>query len=251
MDRSVELFADARKLPAEDALALGRYGRAAPGRIRIAVPVFSRVANFDDLDPLAAEPDVELVMVRAGEAIPGDADLVLLTGSKATRADLDLLFAEGWDLDIRAHLRRGGRVLGLCAGYQMLGRRVDDPEGIEGAAGGTEGLGLLDVETRLEGDKTLRAVAGRDNASGLPVTGYEMHIGRTTGPGAARPMLRVEGRDEGAVSADGRVAGCYLHGLFADDAFRHDFLARLADRAASGVAYEAEVDATLDALGAH
>lgn len=244
-------FDGARRLPAEDALALGRYTSRAGRPIRIAVPIFSRVANFDDLDPLAAEPDVDLVMVPAGEALPGDADLVLLTGSKATRADLAFLFAQGWDIDIRAHLRRGGQVLGLCAGYQMLGHLVADPEGIEGRPGETRGLGLLDVETRLSGDKTLEAVTGTDIQSGLPVTGYEMHIGATRGPATASPLLRIGERSDGAVTADGLVAGCYLHGLFADDAFRHDYLNRLKSRAESGLRYEKQVDDTLDALAGH
>ena len=245
-------FAKADHLPAEDALSLGRYGAPnAAGRIRIAVPVFTRTANFDDLDPLAAEPDVSLCMVRAGEALPGDADLVLLTGSKATRTDLAFLREQGWDIDIRAHLRRGGAVLGLCAGYQMLGSVVDDPDGMEGPAGATEGLGLLDVATRLGGDKTLRPVEGIECASGLPVRGYEMHIGVTTGRGTARPMLRLGSRDDGAVSADGRVAGCYVHGLFADDGFRHACLSRLKVRDVSGVRYEARVESALEALGEH
>jgi adenosylcobyric acid synthase len=244
-------FEDARKLPAEDALALGRYGDDRSGQIKIVVPVFSRVANFDDLDPLAAEPDIELIMVRPGDPLPGDADLVLLTGSKSTRGDLALLRENGWDIDINAHVRRGGLVLGLCAGYQMLGREVDDPDGIESAPGVTVGLGLLDVVSRLEGDKTLKTASGTDVRTDLPVTGYEMHIGRTTGPGTHFPMLRIEGRNEGAVSGDGLVAGCYLHGLFANDDFRHGFLTQLTPRPESGIRYERQVEDTLDALATH
>ena len=244
-------FEDARKLPAEDALALGRYGGERAGQIKIVVPIFSRVANFDDLDPLAAEPDIELVMIKSGGPLPGDADLVLLTGSKSTRGDLALLRENGWDIDIKAHVRRGGLLLGLCAGYQMLGREIADPDGIESAPGNSVGLGLLDVVSRLEGNKTLKTTSGTDVRTGLPVTGYEMHIGKTTGPGTHFPMLQIDGRDEGAVSGDGLVAGCYLHGLFANDDFRHGFLTQLKPRPESGIRYEQQVESTLDALATH
>lgn len=245
-------FANARQLPAEDALALGRYSETHDRRqIRIAIPVFSRIANFDDLDPLAAEPDISLVMVQPGETIPADADLILLTGSKSTRGDLALLFEQGWDIDIQAHVRRGGAVLGLCAGYQMLGRKVSDPEGIESTPGESEGLGLLDVETRLSGEKTLRTVRATDVRSGFMMMGYEMHIGDTEGYDTSRPMLMVGDRADGARSSDGLVSGCYLHGLFADDAFRSDFLARLKARELSNVRYEQQVEQTLDALAEH
>jgi adenosylcobyric acid synthase len=239
-------------LPAEDALAVESHEAAQRnGAIRVAVPVLSRIANFDDLDPLMAEPDVTVDFVRPGAALPGDADLVVLPGSKATLADLAFLRAQGWDIDIAAHLRRGGQVLGLCGGYQILGRRLRDPGGVEGAPGEAEGLGLLEVETELSGDKTLSEVEGKEIVSGQTVRGYEMHVGATQGPDLARPMLELAGKPEGAVSADGRVMGCYLHGLFAADGFRHAFLSRLRDRAVSGVAYEAEVERVLDHLAAH
>jgi len=247
-------FPDAALLPAEDALAVAgadTAGEAAVRPVRVAVLALSRIANFDDLDPLRAEPDVAVGFVHPGEAVPGDVDLLIVPGSKATRADLAFLVDQGWDVDLRAHVRRGGAVLGLCGGYQMLGRRVADPDGVEGPPGETAGLGLLDVETVLGGDKRLVAVAGRERASGQAVAGYEMHVGRTAGPGTARPMLDLEGGPDGAVSADGRVAGCYVHGLFAADGFRHAFLARLRGRAASGVAYEALVDRVLDGLADH
>src|SRR5258708_25248892 len=157
----------------------------------MAVPRLSRIANFDDLDPLAAEPDVALDIVEPGRPLPGNADLVLLPGSKATLADLAVLRAEGWDIDILAHARRGGRVLGLCAGFQMLGRRIADPAGIEGPGGAAEGLGLLDVETILGPAKSLSEIEGTDLATGQPVRGYEMHVGPTTGPGPAPPLRRL------------------------------------------------------------
>ena len=248
----VPYFPEARRLPAEDALAVERPERASgDGAIRIAVPVLSRIANFDDLDPLIAEPDVAVDFVRPGEALPGTADLVILPGSKATLADLAFLREQGWDLDIAAHLRRGGLVLGLCGGYQMLGRRIRDPLGVEGRPGEAEGLGLLEIDTELTADKTLVAAEGMEVTCLETVRGYEMHVGATNGAGLARPMLRLGGRPEGAVSADGRVYGCYLHGLFAADGFRHAFLHRIRARRESGLAYEAEVERTLDALAEH
>jgi adenosylcobyric acid synthase len=247
----VPWFPGARALPAEDALAVQGHRPRAGAAIRIAVPQLSRLANFDDLDPLIAEPDVSLEFIAPGRALPGDADLVVLAGSKSTLADFAVLRREGWDIDIAAHLRRGGWLVGLCGGYQMLGTRLSDPQGVEGAPGSATGLGLLDIETEMTGGKSLLEAAGTELASGAPVRGYEMHIGRTTGAGLARPWLRLAERPEGAVSPDGRVMGCYLHGLFAADAFRHAFLARIRDRAESGLAYEAEVERTLDALAAH
>jgi len=251
-------FPDARRLPAEDALGLtGKdAARASGGRVRIAVPILPHLSNFDDLDPLEAEPDVELVRVWPGEALPGDARLVLLLGSKATVSDLGVLRRAGFDIDIAAHLRRGGHVLGLCGGYQMLGRAIADPDGIEGAPGRAEGLGLLDVATTLSPDKALRAAAGR-TADGVPLRGYEMHMGVTDGPDCARPFAVLDGDDEGnggrrdgAVSPCGRVAGTYLHGIFADDAQRAAWLERLGG-APAGLDYEQGVEDTLDALAAH
>ncbi len=248
----VPYFPEARRLPAEDALAVEHPRRASEnGAIHIAVPVFSRIANFDDLDPLVAESDVAVHFVRPGEALPGMTDLVILPGSKATLADLAFLRDQGWDLDIAAHLRRGGLLLGVCGGYQMLGRRIGDPQGIEGPPGEAEGLGLLEVDTELTADKTLEAVEGLEVASREAVRGYEMHVGATRGDGLERPMLRLGDRPEGAVSADGRVYGCYLHGLFGADGFRHAFLNRIRSRRDSGLTYEAEVERTLDALAGH
>lgn len=248
----VPYFEQARALPAEDALALERVDTGSADKsIRVVVPRLSRIANFDDLDPLVAEPDVSVRFVAPGEALPGDADLVLLPGSKATRADLEMFRHEGWDIDLKAHIRRGGWVVGLCGGYQMLGTRVSDPDGIEGAPGDSEGLGILDVETTLTAEKSLLQVTGEDCDSGLMVRGFEMHVGATLGPGLDRPMLRLEGRAEGAVSADGKVRGCYLHGLFAADDFRHAFLNRIRARRHSGVGYDEGVERTLDALARH
>ena len=247
----VPYFDKADRLPAEDVLGLKGSARAGDGKVVIAVPVLPRISNFDDLDPLRLEPHVDVRLIRRGEAIPGDAALVLLPGSKATIADLAAFREAGFDIDLKAHVRRGGRVLGLCGGYQMLGRSIADPDGIEGPAGTVAGLGLLDVETVLTGDKTLTEVTGVTVADAVPFHGYEMHVGRTSGPDAARPFARLaSGTLDGASSADGRVAGGYVHGLFADDRQRAAWLARLGAEA-GGFSYEADVEATLDALADH
>ncbi len=252
-------FEPARNLPAEDAVALDRPRAPGAGLIQVAVPVFSRIANFDDLDPLIAEPAVAVTFIRRGTPLPGTTDLVVLPGSKATMADLAVVRDEGWDVDLAGHVRRGGFVLGLCGGYQMLGTVIRDPNGIEGPAGAAPGLGLLNVETTLTAEKALIEATGIEVASGAKVRGYEMHMGRTDGPGVRQPMLqlvsgRSDARPDGAVARHGRIMGCYLHGLFAADAFRTAFLERLRPEAlglGAGLAYDAQVDATLDALADH
>ena len=242
-------FADAWKLPAEDVMDL--VARPSGAGVKIAVPRLSRIANFDDLDPLSAEPGVSVEIVEPGRALPGDAALVLIPGSKSTRADLADFRANGWDIDLAAHLRRGGHVLGLCGGYQMLGRTIADPDGIEGPPGSEPGLGLLDVETVLEPAKTLALTEAQDRTSGAPVQGYEIHLGRTDGPDCTRGWLALaDGRVDGAARPDGRVMGTYLHGLFSADGFRRAFLDRLG-APASELGYEDGVDRALDALAAH
>jgi adenosylcobyric acid synthase len=247
----VPFFADARLLPAEDALGLDGPSTAKPtARIKIAVPILPHVANFDDLDPLEAEPAVDLVRVRPGDALPGNADLIILLGAKATIADLAALQNAGFHIDIAAHVRRGGRVLGLCGGYQMLGRTIRDPLGLEGSIGASDGLGLLDVETTLTGDKRLERVQGV-TSDGIPVCGYEMHMGLTEGPDRSRPFARLsDGSPEGAVSPDGRVVGTYIHGLFTDDRQRSAWLRRFAAGGAA-ISYDGLIDEILDRLAAH
>jgi adenosylcobyric acid synthase len=240
-------FAEAGSLPAEDALDLGS-GRET-GALRVACLALSRIANFDDLDPLKLEPAVGLTMVRPGQAVPGDTNLIVIPGSKSTRGDLAFLKAQGWDVDVRAHVRRGGHVLGICGGYQMLGHVVRDPEGIEGPPGETPGLGLLDVETLMTPDKRLTRTSATHAATGTGMEGYEIHIGRTDGPDRARPFAHVGGQPEGATSADGRIMGSYLHGMFAGDAFRAAFLAGFG--ATSSMAYGAGVERVLDRLADH
>jgi adenosylcobyric acid synthase len=246
----IPFFPAAARLPAEDALSLDESRDAIGAGVTIAAPILSHIANFDEFDPLKLEPQVRFVMVPPGQPIPAEAELIILPGSKATIADLAFLRAQGWDIDIAAHLRRGGRVLGICGGYQMLGRTLRDLEGIEGPAGEVAGLGLLDVSTILSGEKILTAAEGICLANGAPFQGYEMHIGRTAGADCARPLLRFsDGRPDGAISADGRVMGAYVHGLFAGDAQRAEWLASLGAR--SDLAYDAQVERTLDELAAH
>ncbi|MGO4573240.1 cobyric acid synthase [Microvirga sp. 2TAF3] len=248
---TVPWFAGAHKLPAEDALDIVSEAKT-DAALKIAVPILPRIANFDDLDPLKLEQSIALTMVPPGMPLPRDVDLVIIPGSKATVADLGFLRAQGWDIDLAAHIRRGGRVLGLCGGYQMLGRLIADPEGAEGQPGTVEGLGFLDVETILTADKTVRPVTAQHEMSGLDFTAYEIHLGRTTGPDTACAPFSLDGEKEGAVSKDGRVMGTYLHGLFSTDDFRHAFLRMLhPDLVVGSLHYEAEIENTLDALADH
>lgn len=247
----VPFYAGAARLPAEDALGVAGPQAPKPGaKVRIAVPILPHVANFDDLDPLDAEPGLEVRRIRPSDVLPTDTDLVLLIGSKATIADLAALRAGGLHHDILAFARRGGRVLGLCGGYQMMGEHLSDPDGVEGPPSSTEGLGLLKVGTVMTGEKRLIAVTGTSRL-GASFSGYEMHIGATVGADTARPFAELDGAGaEGAVSADGRIMGTYVHGLFADDRQRAALMALLGAGPAQ-VAYEAGVEDALDGLAAH
>ena len=243
----VPWFKDAWRLPAEDALDISSGPQ--DGTFKVVCLTLSRIANFDDMDPLAQEPNVSLVMLKAGNVIPADADLVIVPGSKSTRGDLAYLRAQGWDVDLAAHHRRGGRVLGICGGYQMLGQMISDPDGIEGTAGDSAGLGLLDVVTQMTGDKRLTSVHAVHADTELPFEGYEIHIGRTEGPDRARPFAHVHGQPEGAQSSDGRIMGSYLHGMFSNDAWRGAFLNSLGVTASGG--YSSGVEQALDDLADH
>lgn len=237
---------DLAVLPAEDAVELGER-RTQAGDIHIAVPMLSRIANFDDADPLALEDDVTVTMVPPGEPIPV-ADAVLIPGTKATLADADFVRAQGWDVDIAAHVRRGGHVVGICGGYQLLGNTIADPEGVEGPAGETSGLGLLDVVTTMHVEKVTQPVSGTHCASGLGVEGYEIHVGSTEGPATQRPWLEMDGQLSGATSLDGHIVGSYVHGLFASDEFRRWYLSQLRPSRDTGtVNHNERVDAALDA----
>jgi adenosylcobyric acid synthase len=187
------------------------------GKFRIVVPSYPRMSNHTDFDPLRVHPDVDLRFVREGEAMPG-ADLIILAGSKNTRADLAWLQKQGWARQIHRHLRYGGKVIGICGGFQMLGHAVDDPDGVEGAAGSTSGLGLLDLATTLTREKRLAQVGGHclfaADALGAAVGGYEIHMGVSSGAALSTPAFEIDGRPEGACSNDGQILGTYLHGVF-------------------------------------
>lgn len=239
----------AARLPSEDSVVLERLASGEKRALKIAVPVLSRIANFDDLDPLKAEPQVEVVFVPPGERLPEDAGLVVIPGSKSTIGDLLKLRENGWDRDLAAHRKRGGHIVGICGGFQMLGHIVRDPDGIEGSVTETQGLGLLDVETVMEPEKTVRNVSARSVQFDLPLEGYEIHLGRTTGPDTLRPSAVINGIDDGAISADGKVLGTYMHGLFSADAFRAKFLESLGVKG-GGIDYRAEVERALDEIAA-
>ncbi|MER8581038.1 cobyric acid synthase [Mesorhizobium sp. M1423] len=239
----------AARLPSEDSVVLERLASGQRRALKIAVPVLPRIANFDDLDPLKAEPQVEVVFVPPGQRLPQDAGLVVIPGSKSTIGDLVKFRENGWDRDLAAHRKRGGHIVGICGGFQMLGHSVRDPDGIEGSVTETQGLGLLDVETVMESEKTVRNVSARSVPFDLPLEGYEIHLGRTTGPDTLRPSAVINGVDDGAISADGKVLGSYMHGLFSADAFRAKFLESLGVKG-GGIDYRAEVERALDEIAA-
>ena len=241
---------EAALLPSEDSVILERLAAGETRALKVAVPMLGRIANFDDVDPLRAEPQLEVVFVPPGRRLPADARLVVIPGSKSTIGDLIQFRENGWDRDLADHRRRGGHIVGICGGYQMLGRVVRDPHGIEGVVTETDGLGLLDVETVLEPEKTVRNVSAHSVPFGTPLSGYEIHLGRTTGPDCTRPVAVINGVEDGAASADGKVFGTYLHGLFGADRFRARFLENLGVTG-GGIDYRAEVEKALDAIAAH
>lgn len=240
-------FSNAWRLPAEDVMDIAS---TKGGKVKVAVPRLSRIANFDDLDPLAADPNLSVEIIEQGRPLPLDADLILIPGSKSTIADLDFFKAQGWHIDLQAHIRKGGHVLGICGGYQMLGNTITDAKGIEGKAGTFDGLGLLDVDTQMTPQKHLRKTTARYTKTGEPVEGYEIHIGDTAGPDCDAAWLDVNGRAEGAMDATGRIRGCYLHGLFSSDTFRRSFLSEIG-ATSSEMNYEDTVEQTLDELATH
>ncbi|AIS17126.1 cobyric acid synthase [Pseudomonas rhizosphaerae] len=200
-------------LEAEDGLDR-RQSDKADRVLKVIVPVLPRISNHTDFDPLRLHPQVDLQFIGVGDDIP-PADLIILPGSKSVRADLAHLRAQGWEEAITRHLRYGGKVLGICGGLQMLGTRIDDPLGLEGAAGSSAGLGLLEFTTQLHAEKQLRNVTGQLTLEDAAVSGYEIHAGVTVGTALERPAVHLsDGRSDGAISADGQILGTYLHGLF-------------------------------------
>tara|TARA_Y100000588_G_C14199726_1_gene901911 strand:+ start:214 stop:1671 length:1458 start_codon:yes stop_codon:yes gene_type:complete len=252
----VPWFGSANILPAEDAVSLTTMNTPGDKKIKISVPRLSRIANFDDLDPLRIEPDVNLSIVEPGNAITCDTDLIIIPGSKSTISDLAFLREQGWDIDIKSHVRRGGSVLGLCGGYQMLGRTISDPQGIEGNAVTVKGLELLNVKTELTSKKALKKITGFDLKHGERVTGYEIHIGRTTGPDCNSPVICIDKMDgqnrmDGASSPDGLVTGTYVHGLFVEDKFRNSVLKTFGICVNEPASFNQKIEDTLDDLADH
>lgn len=241
------LSASAR-LPAEDAVILETSLPNHQAGIKIAAPMLSRISNFDDADPLKLAPGVSFNWIPPGRPIPRDTDIIILFGTKSTLGDLRFLREQGWHHDILAHRRTGGRVLGICGGYQMMGTRVSDPNGVDGPSGEAEGLGLLDVETVMLPDKHVKKVSGTCARTVMRIDGYEIHTGQTTGPGTNLPFAVVDGKPDGARSDDGKVEGTYLHGIFVNDAFRQHWLKRAGDLADHTFDYQTEVEAALDAI---
>jgi adenosylcobyric acid synthase len=235
------------KLPAEDAVSLVQDQRVEDRPIHVVAPMLSRMANFDDADPLRLDPHVNFQFVPPGKPLPRDADLVILFGTKSTLGDLQFLRDQGWDHDIIAHARSGGRVLGICGGYQMLGRRIIDEHGIDGTPGDTEGLGLLNIETWMNDEKTVRRVKGQCATSGVDVSGYEIHVGESHGPDCVRTMTRINGADDGARSPSGLISGTYVHGLLSGDEYRRNFLNEIVSYESS-YAYSDVVDDALNEL---
>lgn len=245
----VPYLSEAKSLPAEDSVGLESTSqKTSDGPIKIAVPQLLHIANFDDLDPLIAEPDVTVVIVPPGSPLPGDADLIILPGTKATIPALNHFREQGWDIDLAAHIRRDGSVLGICGGYQILGNAINDPDGIEGPAGKVKALGHLDIKTAIAGPKTLTEIMG-STCNGLgSISGFAMHMGQTTGASTAKPFLDLAGQPDGAISADGTIIGCYVHGLFAEDNFRHAFLNRLRARDRGVENFQNTIETALDAI---
>jgi len=237
-----------KKLPPEDAVILDHYKENDTKLIKIAVPMLSRIANFDDFDPLIAEPDVQVIYVRPGEVIPSDADLIIIPGTKATLADLAFLRDQKWDIDIASHVRQGKSLLGICGGYQMLGNTVSDPDGIEGHSGVIEGLGYLNVDTIMRENKRVTQTKAYCEYLKCETSGYEIHIGETNGPDTKRSYLISEDQKLGAANEIYSIIGIYLHGLFVDDKFRARYLGQFRHGKIIETDYRKQVDQALDEL---
>ncbi|MEM7197208.1 MAG: cobyric acid synthase [Pseudomonadota bacterium] len=253
----VPWFDAAGTLPAEDSLGLYKtIDFTAKTHLRIAVPHLPHIANFDDFDPLHSQENVTVRIIPQGDALPQDADLLILPGSKSTLSDLRAVKACGWHHDIYAHYRQKKPIIGLCGGYQMLGCMIADPQGIEGPVGEEAGLGLLRTHTILTQTKAVTKTSGADIASGIPLTGYEIHCGQTTGEDCANPWVRMASqqgtvREDGAISADGLVRGCYMHGIFASDSYRTHLLRGIKEGTYRDNAHEYALEDCLDQLAAH
>lgn len=240
---------DVRKLPSEDSIPHDIENTSSS--LEIAVPLMPRIANFDDLDALENETYLKITRVSPGQPLPATARVVFLPGSKATIADLQFFRRQGWDIDLAAHIRRGGFVFGICGGYQMLGQTIEDPDGVEGIPTTVQGLGLLQINTILKRDKQVHNTSGITLADNTPFKGYEIHCGKTV-PAHSPPLPLIKRQDgtlDGAISPDGRIAGCYIHRLFDVTAQRAAWLKRWGTRS-DGMDYALRVDQALETLAA-
>lgn len=245
-------------IPEEDAVSLENpvVMERPAGQLDLAVIRLPRIANFDDFDPLGAEPGVRLRYVDSPSRL-GNPDAIILPGTKSTVDDLGWLRDTGIAKSIQVLVKAGKAAVGICGGYQMMGETIHDPDHVESDRAEMEGLGLLPIETNFTGEKaTYQASATIQNGpdwlsdlDGSPVHGYEIHMGRTVSP---QPWLRIEARSgqevdegDGAISKDGRIWGCYVHGLFANQDFRRTWLKSLGWKPAAG----SEVDLFAHSLG--
>ena len=221
-------FDKAKLFPAEDSQDLkNSFGT---GKCVISVLKLSRIANFDDFDPLKIDKRLKLRFVEPGNPIPADTKLIIIPGTKSTIADLNFLKSQGWDIDIRAHLRRGGFILGICGGYQILGNEITDGQGYDGIPSNAKGLGLLDVQTTMGKEKNLGKKEFISTINGKKISGYEIHLGVTSGSDCNKPFATLSERKDGAISSNGLVMGTYLHGLFFSDEFRNKFVAKISSK---------------------
>ncbi|MEA2119288.1 cobyric acid synthase [Halovibrio sp. HP20-50] len=233
-------------LDAEDSIGL-IHAEKASQTLNVIVPALPRISNHTDFDPLRLHPQVSLSFIRTDQPLPA-ADVIILPGSKSTASDLQWLKRQGWDNAIQRHLRYGGKVLGICGGFQMLGEWVDDPDGLEGKPGKVAGLGLLPLTTRMVAGKQLRNVSGVVVAEGAAVTGYEIHNGVSEGTALSTPLFEIDGCPEGAISGDGQIIATYLHGLFDHPEACQALLTLLGLKEAQHVDYQAHRERELDRL---
>ena len=248
-------FTSSNALPAEDSLDLGKTSEIGNKRINICFLALGRIANFDDLDPLRLHPEISIKIIQSGEVIPGNANLVIIPGSKSTIKDLEGLRKNGWDIDIKAHVRRGGHVLGICGGYQMLGRQIYDASGVDGTKGTIDGLGLLNIETSMVPTKKVKQTRCKSIDGSVEFDAYEIHVGHARGPDRSNPFTYTLDEignwiPEGSKSIDGKICGTYLHGFLASDTFRERYLGQIIS-GLSEFTYANVIEDTLDKLADH
>ena len=238
-------FEEANLFPAEDSQDIkGNYGS---GPFKVSILKLGRIANFDDFDPLKIDNRLSVKIIEPNQVIPPDSNLIILPGTKSTITDLEFLRSQGWDIDIKAHVRRGGFVLGVCGGYQMLGKEIIDDGGFDGKASRIEGLNLLDIVTRMGKEKNLGKKHFISFVNEKKINGYEIHLGKTEGLDCKKPFAKAGDKLDGAISNNGKVMGTYIHGLFSEDDFRKSFFSKLSNqKMASNTSYHQNVNRVLD-----